>query len=42
MTQPYGEDDGIMRMIITEQAFAVLLVGHQAKTITGLQVTYLG
>jgi hypothetical protein len=41
-TQPYGEDDGIMRMIVTEQAFAVLLVGHQTKTITVLQVTYLG
>jgi hypothetical protein len=26
----------------TEQAFAVLLVGQQTKTITVLQVTYLG
>ncbi|MGX1254138.1 hypothetical protein RKD48_006649 [Streptomyces ambofaciens] len=41
-TEPYGEDDGIMRMIVTEQAFAVLLIGHQTKTITVLQVTYLG
>ena len=41
-TQPYGEDDGVVRMIVTEQAFAVLLVGHQTKTITVLQVTYLG
>lgn len=41
-TQPYGEDDGVMRMIVTEQAFAVLLVGHQTKTITVLQSTYLG
>ena len=41
-TQPYGEDDGIMRMIVTEHAFAVLLVGQTLKTITVLQVTYLG
>lgn len=41
-TEPYGEDDGVMRMIITEQAFAVLLVGQALKTITVLQVTYLG
>ncbi|MET9073898.1 hypothetical protein ABZX95_17360 [Streptomyces sp. NPDC004232] len=42
VTEPYGEDDGVMRMIITEQAFAVLLVGNTLKTITVLQVTYLG
>lgn len=41
-TQPYGEDDGIMRMIITEHAFGVLLIGHQTKTITVLQITFLG
>jgi hypothetical protein len=41
-TQPYGEDDGVVRMIVTEQAFAVLLVGDTLKTITVLQVTYLG
>jgi hypothetical protein len=40
-TVPYGEDDKVMRMIVTEQAFAVLLVGHTLKTITVLQVTYL-
>lgn len=41
-TEPYGEDDGVMRMLITEQAFAVLLIGQALKTITVLQVTYLG
>ena len=41
-TQPYGEDDGVVRMIVTGQAFAVLLVGQTLKTITVLQVTYLG
>jgi hypothetical protein len=42
VTQPYGEDDGVVRMIVTEQAFAVLLVGQQTKTLTVLQVTFLG
>ncbi|AJP04761.1 hypothetical protein TU94_28260 [Streptomyces cyaneogriseus subsp. noncyanogenus] len=41
-TQPYGEDDGVVRMLVTEQAFAVLLIGDTLKTITVLQVTYLG
>lgn len=41
-TQPYGEDDDVMRMIITEQAFAVLLIGQTLKTITVLQINYLG
>ncbi|MET8168530.1 hypothetical protein ABZT34_30485 [Streptomyces sp. NPDC005329] len=40
--EPYGEDDGIVRAIITEQAFAVLLIGATLKTIIVLQVTYLG
>ncbi|MER5201435.1 hypothetical protein ACWD3J_49100 [Streptomyces sp. NPDC002755] len=40
--KPYGEDDGIVRIIITEQAFAVLLIGTTLKTIIVLQVTYLG
>ncbi|MEU9214450.1 hypothetical protein AB0D27_42930 [Streptomyces sp. NPDC048415] len=40
-TQPYGEDDGVVRMLVTEHAFAVLLVGYQTRTITVLQVTYL-
>ncbi|WP_432137626.1 hypothetical protein [Streptomyces sp. bgisy154] len=42
VTEPYGEDDGVVRMLITEQAFAVLLIGQTLKTITVLQVTYLG
>ncbi|MDT0608825.1 hypothetical protein [Streptomyces lancefieldiae] len=41
-TEPYGEDDGIMRMLVTEHSFAALLVGQTLKTITVLQVTYLG
>jgi hypothetical protein len=27
-----------MRMVVTEQAFAVLLVGHTLKTVTVLQI----
>ncbi|UXY25022.1 hypothetical protein N8I84_42100 (plasmid) [Streptomyces cynarae] len=42
VTEPYGEDDGVVRMLITEHAFAVLLIGDTLKTITVLQVTYLG
>lgn len=41
-TQPYGEDDSVVRMLVTAAVFAVLLVGQQTKTITVLQVTYLG
>ncbi|MEC4016056.1 hypothetical protein [Streptomyces sp. H27-D2] len=41
-TQPYGEDDDVMRMVITEHATAVLLIGHTLKTITVLQISYLG
>lgn len=42
-TRPYGDvEDEVMRMIVTEHAFAVLLVGDTLKTITVLQMTYLG
>lgn len=41
-TEPYGEDDGVMRMLVTEHAFAVLLIGQTFKTITVLQMTHLG
>ncbi|MEU5580970.1 hypothetical protein ABZ791_30300 [Streptomyces huasconensis] len=41
-TEPYGEEDEYMRMVITEHAFAVLLIGHTLKTVTVLQINYLG
>lgn len=41
-TQPYGEDDGVVRMLVTEHAFAVLLIGQALKTITVLQIAHLG
>nr|WP_202549040.1 hypothetical protein [Streptomyces sp. SID8352] len=40
-TDPYGVDDGIMRMLVTRHAFAVLLIGHHHKTITVLKITHL-
>ena len=41
-TEPYGEDDGVIRTLITKHAFAVLLVGDTLKTVTVLQISYLG
>ncbi|MER7623909.1 hypothetical protein [Streptomyces sp. NPDC126503] len=41
-TQPYGEDDGVIRTLVTDDAFAVLLIGDTLKTVTVLQVSYLG
>ncbi|MFF8590002.1 hypothetical protein ACF061_00940 [Streptomyces sp. NPDC015220] len=42
VTEPWGVDDGITRMLITPQAFAVLMVGKQEDVITIFQITYLG
>lgn len=41
-TIPYGEDDKYVRMILGSQIAAVILIGHTLKTITVLQVSYLG
>lgn len=42
-TQPYGEiEDDVMRLIDTSDVRAVLLLGHNLKTITVLQISYLG
>lgn len=38
----YGEDDGVMRTLVAEHAIAVLLVGHITKTLTALQLSYMG
>ncbi|MFD5323495.1 hypothetical protein [Streptomyces sp. NPDC127092] len=40
-TLPYGEDDGVIRTVLTDQAFAVLLIGGTLKTVTVLQISYL-
>ncbi|WP_411121302.1 hypothetical protein [Streptomyces sp. x-19] len=41
-TEPYGEDDGIVRTLTTDHAIAVLLVGEITKTITVLQLSFVG
>lgn len=41
-TLPYGEADDVMRTIRTDDALAVLLLGHTLHTITVLQISYLG
>ncbi|MFH8785301.1 hypothetical protein [Streptomyces roseoverticillatus] len=41
-THVYGEDDGVMRTLVTDHAIAVLLVGQQTKTLTVLQLNYIG
>ncbi|MFJ2110581.1 hypothetical protein ACIOEX_01410 [Streptomyces sp. NPDC087850] len=41
-TMAYGEADDVMRTVRTNHAHAVLLVGHTLKTITVLQISYLG
>lgn len=41
-TEPYGEDDGVIRMIVKKQVLAVLLVGRNLKVVTVLQISYLG
>ncbi|POX64571.1 hypothetical protein C3492_05960 [Streptomyces sp. Ru62] len=41
-TEPYGEDDGVVRALVTRQSFALLLIGEALRTITVLQVTHLG
>jgi hypothetical protein len=42
-TVPYNDvDDGVMRMILLDQARAVLFVGQTWKTLTVLEVTYFG
>jgi hypothetical protein len=41
-TEPYGEDDGVIRTLLAGDTFAVLLVGHNLKTITVLQISWIG
>jgi hypothetical protein len=42
-TDPYGEDDGIMRMLIVSGVlFAVIYIGHQTRTVHLFQIDYVG
>jgi hypothetical protein len=40
-TKAYGVDDGIMRKTTTRHVTALLLVGHNLKTVTVLQIEHL-
>ncbi|MFI6146831.1 hypothetical protein [Streptomyces sp. NPDC051109] len=39
---PYGEDDGILRTLALGSTTLAALVAHETKTITVLQINYLG
>jgi hypothetical protein len=39
---PYGEDDGIIRMLVLEDVFVVIYLGHQSKSLHIFQIDYLG
>jgi hypothetical protein len=41
-TDPYGEDDGVMRLLILASLVVVLLVSHATKRIHIMQITFLG
>lgn len=42
VTDPYGEDDGIMRTLVTGDLLVVIYLGHQTKTLHIFQIDYLG
>lgn len=41
-TGSYGHEDDVMRTITTPDVRALLLIGHNLKTITVLRIDYLG
>ncbi|MFE1558372.1 hypothetical protein ACFW6V_25775 [Streptomyces sp. NPDC058734] len=41
-THPYGVDDKVVRQILTPEVRAILLVGVNTRTVTVLQIDYLG
>ncbi|TLQ45375.1 hypothetical protein [Streptomyces marianii] len=41
-TEVYGEDDGVVRMLVTEHVIAVLLVGQATKTLIVPKQSYTG
>jgi hypothetical protein len=41
-TQPHGEDDGIMRDLVLDNVIVALYLGDATKTMSVLQITYLG
>ncbi|MFH9685306.1 hypothetical protein ACH4RG_20535 [Streptomyces sp. NPDC021019] len=41
-SEPYGQDDGIIRTVAQGHITAVLLLGHDTRTSTVLTVAYAG
>ncbi|MFD3881191.1 hypothetical protein [Streptomyces microflavus] len=41
-SEPYGQDDGIIRTVAQGHVTAVLLLGHDTMTITVLTIAYGG
>ncbi|MFF9158251.1 hypothetical protein ACF1AB_39175 [Streptomyces sp. NPDC014846] len=42
VSEPYGEDDGIVRTLARGRAAVVILIGEQTSTITVLAIAYAG
>ncbi|MEU9856279.1 hypothetical protein [Streptomyces sp. NPDC047974] len=41
-SEPYGEDDGIIRTVARGHTTAVVLIGEPTRTITVLAIAYAG
>lgn len=41
-SEPYGQDDGIIRTVAQGHVTAVLLLSHDTRTITALTIAYAG
>lgn len=41
-SEPYGQDDGIIRTVAQGHITAVLLLGHDTRIITVLTIAYAG
>ncbi|MEU8764271.1 hypothetical protein [Streptomyces sp. NPDC048659] len=41
-SEPYGEDDGIIRTVARGHITAVILCGHTTSTLTVLAIAYAG
>ncbi|MEV6357934.1 hypothetical protein [Streptomyces hydrogenans] len=42
VSEPYGEDDGIIRTVARGHVTAVILIGEATSTITVLAIAYAG
>ncbi|MFF1651560.1 hypothetical protein [Streptomyces sp. NPDC058240] len=41
-SEPYGQDDGIIRIVARGHVTAVILLGHDTHTLTVLAIAYAG